>query len=306
MKRVLRVRTIYKSKLLEFNKDHNLAVLHVDCEAGTYIRTLCVHLGLLLGVGSHMEELRRVRSGCLSEDENMQTMQDVIDAQWLFENKKDESYLRRVVMPLEMLLKGHKKIIVKDSAVNALCYGAQLMVSGVLRYDANLVVGEEIVLVSTKGEAIALAIAQVPSSVMATLENGQVAKLKRVIMERATYPRQWGKGPTAMAKKALIASGKLDKHGKPNEATPAFWLRGENGSSGYQYLDPKTGKEVFPKQSEAAAPAPQAAHEKKRERSPKIQEVNDDDEAKRKAEKKAKKAAKKAKKEKKRSKTDDE
>jgi H/ACA ribonucleoprotein complex subunit 4 len=164
--------------------------------------------------------------------------------------------------------------------------------------------------------------------VLATLENGQVAKLKRVIMERATYPRQWGKGPTAMAKKALIASGKvcvfvllcklgqksflnysslllqLDKHGKPNEATPAFWLRGENGSSGYQYLDPKTGKEVFPKPSEATSSAPQVA-EKKRERSPKIQEV-DGDEAKRKAEKKAKKEAKKLKKEKKRSKSEKE
>ena len=65
VKRVLRVRTIYQSKMLEFDQEHNLAVVHVDCEAGTYIRTLCVHLGLLLGVGSHMEELRRVRSGCL-------------------------------------------------------------------------------------------------------------------------------------------------------------------------------------------------------------------------------------------------
>ena len=39
----------------------------VSCEAGTYIRTLCVHLGLLLGVGGQMEELRRVRSGIMHE-----------------------------------------------------------------------------------------------------------------------------------------------------------------------------------------------------------------------------------------------
>ncbi len=141
----------------------------------------------------------------------MVTMQDVIDAQWLYENKKDESYLRRTIMPLETLLKGHKKIIVKDSAVNALCYGAQLMISGVLRYDPNLVVGEEIVLVSTKGEAVALAIAQMTSGVVATVENGIVARIKRVVMERDTYPRQWGKGPNAMAKKAMVAEGKLDK-----------------------------------------------------------------------------------------------
>lgn len=39
----------------------------MSCEAGTYIRTLCVHLGLLLGVGGQMQELRRIRSGVMSE-----------------------------------------------------------------------------------------------------------------------------------------------------------------------------------------------------------------------------------------------
>lgn len=42
--------------------------------AGTYIRTLCVHLGMLLGVGAHMQELRRVRSGVMTEKDNMVTM----------------------------------------------------------------------------------------------------------------------------------------------------------------------------------------------------------------------------------------
>lgn len=68
VKRRLRVRTIYQSKLVEFDKERNLGIFWVDCEAGTYIRTLCVHLGLLLGVGGHMQELRRVRSGLLTEN----------------------------------------------------------------------------------------------------------------------------------------------------------------------------------------------------------------------------------------------
>lgn len=53
----------------------------VSCEAGTYIRTMCVHLGLLLGVGGHMQELRRVRSGIMGEKDNMVTMHDLLDAQ---------------------------------------------------------------------------------------------------------------------------------------------------------------------------------------------------------------------------------
>lgn len=93
-------------------------VFWVSCEAGSYIRTMCVHLGLVLGVGGQMLELRRVRSGIQSEEDCMSTMHDVLDAQWLYDNHKDESYLRRVVKPLEGLLVKHKRIIMKDSAVS--------------------------------------------------------------------------------------------------------------------------------------------------------------------------------------------
>uniref|UniRef100_A0A8C8BAG9 H/ACA ribonucleoprotein complex subunit DKC1 n=1 Tax=Otus sunia TaxID=257818 RepID=A0A8C8BAG9_9STRI len=67
VKRQLRVRTIYESKLVEYDPERRLGIFWVSCEAGTYIRTLCVHLGLLLGVGGQMQELRRVRSGILGE-----------------------------------------------------------------------------------------------------------------------------------------------------------------------------------------------------------------------------------------------
>lgn len=63
--------------------------------------------------------------------------------------------------PLEVLLIKHKKIVVKDSAVNAICYGAKLMIPGLLRFSDGIEVGEEVVLMTTKGEAIAVGIAQV-------------------------------------------------------------------------------------------------------------------------------------------------
>jgi len=93
VKRQLRIRTIYDCKLLEFDNDRHLGVFWVSCEAGTYIRTLCVHLGLLLGVGGHMQELRRVRSGAMSENDDIVTMHDVLDAQWLYDNTRDGTSL---------------------------------------------------------------------------------------------------------------------------------------------------------------------------------------------------------------------
>eukprot|EP00735_Rhodelphis_limneticus_P006219 TRINITY_DN18599_c0_g1::TRINITY_DN18599_c0_g1_i1::g.1058::m.1058 TRINITY_DN18599_c0_g1::TRINITY_DN18599_c0_g1_i1::g.1058 ORF type:complete len:588 (+),score=214.46,sp/P33322/CBF5_YEAST/73.23/0.0,DKCLD/PF08068.7/6.8e-30,DKCLD/PF08068.7/1.6e+03,DKCLD/PF08068.7/5.2e+02,TruB_N/PF01509.13/1e-20,SRP40_C/PF05022.7/1.5e+04,SRP40_C/PF05022.7/7.8e-23,PUA/PF01472.15/4.8e-19,Peptidase_C37/PF05416.7/1.3 TRINITY_DN18599_c0_g1_i1:40-1764(+) len=226
VKRQLRIRTIYESKLVEFDAERNLAIFWVSCEAGTYVRTLCVHMGLLLGVGGNMQELRRVRSGIMSENDNMMSMHDVMDAQYQYDNTKDETYLRRVIKPLECLLTTFKRIVVKDSAVNAICYGAKFMVPGLLRFGDGIEVGEEVVLMTTKGEAVAVAIAQMTTAVMATCDHGVVAKIKRVVMERDTYPRRWGLGPRARQKKALIAAGKLDQYGRPNESTPKDWVKG--------------------------------------------------------------------------------
>merc|ERR1711937_843852 len=119
----------------------------------------------------------------------MVTMHDVLDAQYMYDNMNDESYLRRVVRPLESLLVGLKRIVVKDSAVNAVCYGAKVMIPGLLRFSDDIGNGEEVVLMTTKGEAIALGIAEMTTAVMATVDHGVVAKIKRVIMERDTYPR---------------------------------------------------------------------------------------------------------------------
>ncbi|KAH8607839.1 DKCLD domain [Trypanosoma vivax] len=121
VKRQLRIRNIYSNQLIEYDKHRHLAVFETHCEAGTYIRTLCVHLGLILGVGGHMEELRRIRTGVIREDDHISTMHDVVDAQWLYENEKDDSYLRRVILPCEYLLTNYKRVVVKDSAVNAVC-----------------------------------------------------------------------------------------------------------------------------------------------------------------------------------------
>ncbi|KAF0713380.1 hypothetical protein AaE_011805, partial [Aphanomyces astaci] len=221
VKRQLRIRTIYSSKLIEYDQDRHLGVFHVSCEAGTYIRTLCVHLGLVLGVGGHMQELRRVRSGVLGEADTMVTMHDVLDAQYAFDTYKDETYLRRIVRPLEVLLTTYKRIVVKDSAVNAVCYGAKFMVPGLLRFADDIDINEEVVLMTTKGEAIAIGIAQMTTAVMATCDHGVVAKIKRVIMERDTYPRRWGLGPMAQKVKGLVKDGKIGKFGKVNASTPA-------------------------------------------------------------------------------------
>jgi H/ACA ribonucleoprotein complex subunit 4 len=117
-----------------------------------------------------------------------------------------------------------KRVVVKDSAVNAVCYGAKLMIPGLLRFADGIELNDEVVLMTTKGEAVAVAVAQMTTAELATVDHGVAAKVKRVVMERDVYPRKWGLGPMAQRKKTMVTSGLLDKHGKPNDRTPADFL----------------------------------------------------------------------------------
>lgn len=231
VKRQLRVREIYALDLLELNMKTGQAVLKASCQAGTYMRTLCVHIGLLMGREAYMLELRRVRSGALTESTNMVTLHDVLDSFWCWKHLGDESYLRKVVMPLEYLLRSHKRIFVKDSAINALTYGAPLHIQGVLRYDPGITIGDTVVLASTKGEAVALGTAAMGAVDIMGLSHGIVSKVKRVIMDRDLYDRQWGKGPMAVEKKQLIKNGQLDKYGGITKDTPKEWIERTQGIS---------------------------------------------------------------------------
>jgi len=76
--------------------------------------------------------------------------------------------------------------------------------------EAGIEVHEEVVLMTTKGEAIALGIAQMSTVELSTCDHGVVAKVKRCIMERDLYPRRWGLGPVALEKKKMKSDGKLD------------------------------------------------------------------------------------------------
>merc|ERR1719421_314813 len=152
-------------------------------------------------------------------------------------------------MPLERILTGYKRIVVKDSAVNAITYGAKLMIPGVLRFEDGIEIGTDIVMMTTKGEAIATGVAQMTTQVIASVDHGAVAVIQRVLMERDTYNVRRGFGPRAQEKKKLILAGKLDKHGKPNASTPRDWLMGSS------YLPALTSTpEEIPKAKEIANP----------------------------------------------------
>lgn len=167
------------------------------------------------------------------------------------------------------MLIGHKRIIMKDSAICAVCYGAKIMLPGVLRYENGIEINQEIVICTTKGEAICIAIALMTTSTMSSCDHGVVAKIKRVIMERDLYPRKWGLGPKATMKKTMIKQGLLDQRGKPNENTPSDWL------TSYVDYSKGSGKPVAPGSPMVTAPSSPVVKSEAGEETPRKRKISE-------------------------------
>lgn len=162
--------------------------MRVSCEAGTYIRKLISDMGILLG-GAHMAELRRVRSGRFDE-KFLVRMQDLKDAYDTWKESGGEDDLRTLVMPVECGVEHLKKIVVKDTAIDALCNGAPLSSGGVSRLEDDIEKGDLVAILSLKGELVA--IGQAASTSKEIVETRGIAvRTDRVLMKRGVYPRAW-------------------------------------------------------------------------------------------------------------------
>lgn len=191
VKRILRVREIYYNNILEIAG--RIVLFQVGCQAGTYIRKLCFDIGEALGVGAHMRELRRTRVGPFLENEHLCSLYDLKDAYHFWKDDGDDSELRQYLQPIEFALSQLPAFIVRDSAVDALCHGADLAASGVVKLHSGVKSGDAIVIQTLKGEAVALARSKETSDRIAKLNSGIVAHVEKVLMERGRYPKMWKK-----------------------------------------------------------------------------------------------------------------
>ncbi len=185
VKRERRIREIHAITITE--QREKLFLFHVQCQSGTYVRTLCRDLGMAMCTGAQMEELRRVRSGPFGEERSV-PMHRLQDAVYYWKNG-DASRLRSMLIPYEELLKSFPAIELKDSAVDSVCHGADLTVKGVNRVDRGIKRGAIITLLSGKGEGVAMAKALMSSENIENAASGVACDTMRVFMKPGTYPR---------------------------------------------------------------------------------------------------------------------
>ena len=196
VKRSTRIRKIYELQRLE--SADSILLLRVLCEAGTYIRKLVYDIGEVLGTGATMFELRRTRVSVFSETSSkFARLHDIVDAVERYKETKDEEKIRSIIKPIEIALEGIDSIAIKDSAVDAICHGAQLAIPGIVAIDKYIKKGTIVAIYTLKGEIIALGEAIMNSEEILQGDKGIAFTIKRLIMKPETYPRAWKSSKTS-------------------------------------------------------------------------------------------------------------
>jgi H/ACA ribonucleoprotein complex subunit 4 len=196
VKRQERERTIYEIKLLDFKEGKNV-LFKVRCQHGTYIRKLCSDIGESLGTGAHMKELRRTKAGPFTEDEQLISLDKLRNLYELYkesegvEKETFEKELRYYLRPMEECLAQFKKVKVRDSAVNSLCHGSDLAIPGLAELEEGIEMGDEVALLTMKGELIGMGTAYLTSKDVMKKKKGAFVKTNKVFMQRDTYPETW-------------------------------------------------------------------------------------------------------------------
>ncbi len=191
VKRQVRKRNIYYIEFLE--KDGRDVLFIVGCEAGTYIRKLCHDFGEALGCGAHMYELRRTRSGPFSEDDSLITLHMLKDAYVRYQETGDEKPLRKCIYPMEFGLRHLPKIIIKDSAVDALARGASLHIQGISQLDTGITKGDMVAVFTHVGEVVSIGKALLTTDELMKASEGQALDTVAVVMKPGVYPSGWNK-----------------------------------------------------------------------------------------------------------------
>ena len=188
--RETRTRTVYELEITE--AAGNLYLFRCLCQSGTYIRKLVYDMGEVLGVGATMVELRRTMVGPVAESAGLTTLHQLNDAVHLWKSG-EEGPLRKAVLPIEESLGPRGRVVVRDSAVDAVCHGASLGLPGVLSVTDDTSKGDLVAIVSQKGELVAVGRALMPADEMVKLRRGLACNAETVVMQRGTYPKGWKK-----------------------------------------------------------------------------------------------------------------
>jgi H/ACA ribonucleoprotein complex subunit 4 len=181
VKRQMRKRTIYYIDIIEIRG--RFVLFKVGCQAGTYIRKLCTDIGKALNIGAHMAELRRTMAGPFDEN-TLCTLQDLKDAYHYYIEKKDDSKIKKIIMPIERGIEHLSKAWVSENTEKTLCHGAFLNIPGIVKLHNDINPGDMVAVMNLNEELICVGKAFSGSEEVMKKERGLFLKPDQVFMQK--------------------------------------------------------------------------------------------------------------------------
>ncbi len=189
VKRVYRKRKVYYIEIIEI--DGRDVLFKVGVQAGTYIRKLIHDFGVKMRVGAHMAKLRRTKAGPFNE-KTIFTLNDLRDAYYYYKEEGNDSFLRRIIQPVERAVEHLPKVWILDSAVDSICHGANLKVPGIAKLNKDIKEGDTTAIMTLKNELVAYGHANMNSETMLK-DKGLAVVTHKVFMQPGTYPKNMRK-----------------------------------------------------------------------------------------------------------------
>ena len=139
--------TIYSIELLDEREEFSGETINfrfrVSCSKGTYIRTLAVMIGEMLGYPAHMSWLQRIQSAAFSLEDCL-TFEEI-------EKHMEEGTITNVLRPLETALSHLPKLLINDKVAEKVKNGALLQVPEHLKTSYGPIIAE-----TPAGQALAI------------------------------------------------------------------------------------------------------------------------------------------------------
>lgn len=175
--REVRSRRIYELEFIEL--DRKIVLFRARTDSGTYIRTLCVDMGYVMGTGAQMSDLRRTSTSVFNEKTHMVTLQELKDAVSLKQEGDDRAF-REIFLPMNYLFRDTAKIIVKKSAIENIAHGSDLYPGGIKSIIGSPTIGDRVCVLSENNQLIGTGKMLVHVSDITTLK---VVDFDRVMVE---------------------------------------------------------------------------------------------------------------------------
>ncbi|ABW98136.1 cbf5 (nucleomorph) [Hemiselmis andersenii] len=224
IKQQLLLNRIFQASHLEFDIRKKIGVFEITVQFPISTQSLIINLGFLFRKKIKLLEIRRIRIGSLTEEESLATFHDLLDAQWLKKHFKKNFFFRKIILPLDVLFSEYRRVLVKDSSINSICFGAGLTSSGILKIEPNIEIGEKIVLLNFQGDPIAIGVSKINSYSLFNSFSGLVVETKKVFIQKGFYRKKWHFGPTSTKKNILLSIG-IDKFFKKKKFNNQKWWK---------------------------------------------------------------------------------